>query len=225
EPGGARGSGTACAGPWGSPPPVAPRAATQEPLSLVNRGGNRPSHELAASFIDRAITPCRAAGFRSILPRGDTDFTRTRHLDRWDGAGDVRFLFGIDAREDLVALAGQLPGSAYSDLERPARAIKTAPRQRPERHKERIVRERGFEALLTVEEMVAGFDYQPTACDRAYRVVALRKRLATGKGQLRLFEGYRYFFLITDDRDLPAGRVVLTANGRCDQENLIAQLK
>jgi hypothetical protein len=53
----------------------------------------------------------------------------------------------------------------------------------------------------------------------------LRKRLATDKGQLRLFEEYRYFFFITNDRDLPAEGVVLTANGRCDQENLIAQLK
>jgi hypothetical protein len=159
------------------------------------------------------------------LFRGDTDFTQTRHLDRWDDAGDVRFLFGIDARPNLIALAEQLPASAYGFLERPTREIKTAPRQRPERHKERIVRERGFESVHTIEEMVAEFGYRPVACDRDYRVVVLRKRLATEKGQLRRFEEYRYFFFITNDHDMPADRVVLTANGRCDQENLIAQLK
>jgi hypothetical protein len=212
-------------GTWGYHPLVVSLANTAEPLYLVNRSGNRPSHELAASFIDRAATLCRRAGFRSLFFRGDTDFTQTKHLDRWDDSGDIRFLFGIAAMPNLIALAEQLPASAYGFLERSIRAIKTAPRQRPLRHKERIVRERGFETIHTIQEMVAEFDYRPVACDRDYRVVVLRKRLATEKGQLRLFEEYRSFFFITNDRDMPADQVVLSANGRCDQENLIAQLK
>jgi hypothetical protein len=55
--------------------------------------------------------------------------------------------------------------------------------------------------------------------------VVLRKRLAHDKGQRRLFEEYRYFFFITNDRETPADRIVWKANQRCDQENLIAQLK
>jgi hypothetical protein len=212
-------------GTWGYHPLVVSLAQTQEPLFLVNRSGNRPSHEMAAGFIDRAITLCRSAGFRSILLRGDTDFTQTTHLDRWDDAGDVRFVFGIDARANLIALAEQLPESAYGYLERPVRGIKTVPRQRPERHKARVVQERGFETIHTAEEMVAEFDYRPVACNRSYRVVVLRKRLVTERSQLRLFEEYRYFFFITNDREMTAEAVVLEANGRCNQENLIAQLK
>jgi hypothetical protein len=200
-------------------------ANTQEPLLVVNRSGNRPSHEQAARFIDQAAALCRRAGFRSFLFRGDTDFTQTKHLDRWDDAGDIRFLFGIDAMPNLVAQAEDLPESAYSFLERPAGQIKTVPRQRPERHKARIVREREFEAIHTLEEMVAEFSYRPGACNRAYRVIVLRKKLATDKGQLRLFENYRYFFFITNDRVMTAEQVVLGAGGRCNQENLIAQLK
>ena len=45
------------------------------------------------------------------------------------------------------------------------------------------------------------------------------------KGQEQLFEQYRHFFYITNDRDLPVEEVVFTANDRCDQENLIEQLK
>ena len=40
-----------------------------------------------------------------------------------------------------------------------------------------------------------------------------------------LFEPDRYFFYITNDRTTPASEIVFLANDRCDQENLIAQLK
>ena len=42
---------------------------------------------------------------------------------------------------------------------------------------------------------------------------------------MRLFEEYRYFFYITNDRKMTAEEVVFSANDRCDQENLIAQPK
>jgi Transposase DDE domain group 1 len=213
-------------GTWGYHPLLISLANTAEPLYLVNRGGNRPSHEHAAEALDKMIGFCRQAGFRRILLRGDTDFTQTKHLDRWDEPGDVRFVFGIDAMPNLVALADDLPAEAYGFLERPPRyAIKTAPRQEPERVKPQIVRERGYKTIHLLEEMVAEFDYRPVACKTSYRVVVLRKRLGIDRGQLRLFEEYRYFFFITNDRDRPAEEVVFSANDRCDQENLIAQLK
>ena len=70
--------------------------------------------------------------------------------------------------------------------------------------------------------MIAEFDYRPVACRKSYRVVVQRKRLGTDQGQLRLFEEYRYFFHITNDRTTPADRIVFSANDRCDQENLMA---
>ena len=72
-------------GQWGYHPLVLSLANTGEPLFVVNRSGNRPSHEQAAFYFDRAIALCRRAGFRKIRLRGDTDFTQTEHLDRWDG--------------------------------------------------------------------------------------------------------------------------------------------
>ena len=38
---------------------------------------------------------------------------------------------------------------------------------------------------------------------------------------MRLFEEYRYFFYITNDRVTPADQVVFSANDRCNQENLV----
>ena len=212
-------------GIWGYHPLVVSLANTGEPLYLVNRSGNRPSHEHAAGYLDRAVALCRRAGFRRVTLRGDTDFAQTKHLDRWDADG-VRFVFGIAAMANLVERAEGLPAGAYGELERPPRyTIQTAPRRARERHRERVVSERGFATLKLVGEEVAEFEYRPVACGRAYRVVVLRKKLVVEKGQLWLFEPDRYFFYITNDRTSPASEVVFLANDRCDQENLIAQLK
>jgi hypothetical protein len=212
-------------GIWGYHPLVVSLANTAEPLFLVNRSGNRPSHEHAAEYLDRANALCRRAGFRRITFRGDTKFTQTKHLDRWDGDG-IRFIFGIDARENLKHLASHLDDLKYSELERPPRStIKTVPRQQRERHKERIVAERQFETLKLIGEETAEFEYRPVACKQAYRVIVLRKKLVVEQGQLWLFEPDRYFFYLTNDRTTPASEIVFLANDRCDQENLIAQLK
>ena len=213
-------------GTWGYHVLVITLANTGEVLYLVNRSGNRPSHEGAPGYIDKAIALCRRAGFWRIFLRGDTDFSQTEHLDRWSAAEGVRFLFGIDAHATLVARAEGLPAEAYSFLERPPKyQIRTAPRRRPEHVKPEVVRRRGFETIHTLEEMVAEFDYRPVACRKSYRVVVLRKRLGIDRGSVRVREEYRYFFFITNDREAAADELVFEANDRCDQENVIAQLK
>jgi Transposase DDE domain group 1 len=212
-------------GTWGYHPLVVSLANTSEPLYLVNRSGNRPSHEHADVYLDKAAAVCRRAGFRRITFRGDTKFTQTRHLDRWDTDG-VRFIFGLDARANLKELAEGLTDLKYSELDRPPRyTIKTVPRQAPGRHKERVVAERQYETLKLIGEEVAEFEYRPVACKKTYRVVVLRKKLVVEKGQLWLFEPDRYFFYLTTDRTTPASEIVFLVNDRCDQENRIAQLK
>ncbi len=213
-------------GIWGYETLLISLANTAEPLYLVNRSGNRPSHEQADVYLDKAIALCRRAGFSRITLRGDTDFSQTKHLDCWDEPGDIRFIFGIDAGDNLKALAGRLPAQAYSVLVRPPQyEIKTVPRERPERFKAEIVRLRKYETIHLLEEMFAEFEYRPLACKKSYRVVVLRKRLGIDKGSVRLREEVRHYFYITNDRATPADQIVFQANDRCDQENLIAQLK
>ena len=213
-------------GRWGYHPLLISLANTKEPLYLVNRSANRPSHERADEYLDKALGLCRRAGFRSVLLRGDSDFMQTWKLDEWDRAGDVTFIFGADARKPMVARAEALGESAWRRLSRPPRyGVKTRPRGRREDVKEQVVRAKGFKNFVLQWEDVAEFEHRPDLCKQSYRMIVLRKRIAVEQGQARLYEEYAYFFYITNDRLSTAEQVVFAANDRCDQENLIAQLK
>lgn len=212
-------------GTWGYSALLVSLANTAEPLYLSLHGANRPSHEGVVPLYDRAIALCRRAGFTDILLRGDTDFALTAHFDRWDTEG-VRFVFGYDARANLVDRAEQSPEEPYRDLvARAERQIATRPRTRPTNVKDAVVRARGYKVLRPKNEEVIEFPYRPGKCKRNYRVVALRKNISVERADNVLFCEYRYFFYITNDWNMTADEVVAEARSRCNQENLIAQLK
>ena len=212
-------------GTWGYHPLLLTLANTGEVLWLVNRSGNRPSHEGAAAAVDRVLPVCFAGGFRQVLLRGDTDFSQTQHLDRWADDERVRFIFGYDANANLVGRAEDLPAKAWRPLVRPPRyTVATQPRQRPDNVKDAIVVEREFETLRLQSEEVAEFNYQPVACERVYRLVVVRKNISREKGEQRLFDEVRYFFYITNEWVWEPEEIVYSANDRCHQENLLAQL-
>ena len=212
-------------GVWGYHPLLISLANTQEPLFVLNRKGSRPSHEGAPELLDKAIALCRRAGFRDILLRGDTDFSLSAHLDRWDLDG-VRFVFGYDANPSFVNRAQGLPDGEYSELERRANQVfSTKPRAKQPRVKEQIVIERGYKNLRLISEEVAEFEHKPARAKRSYRIVVVRKLILEERGQRCLDNFYRYLFYITNDRTMSPEEVVAEANHRCDQENLIDQLK
>jgi hypothetical protein len=214
-------------GQWGYHPLIVSLAETQEVFYIVNRSGNRPSHENAAFHFDLAIKQCRKAGFRKIRLRGDTDFSQTTYLDSWDADG-VEFVFGYDAVESLVKKAKNLPESQWKMLQR-STPVANKPRAKRPNHKEAVVIANKYKNLKLIAESYAEFDYQPTACQRPYRMIVVRKQIECTSGQMRLFEKdeVRYFFYITntDDQEMPAREVIASANSRCNQENTIAQLK
>jgi hypothetical protein len=211
-------------GDWGYHPLLLTLANTGEVLSLVNRPGNRPSEEGAADEADVAILLCRHAGFRHVRLRGDTAFSQTKHLDRWDAAG-VRFQFGYDNTAKLREIADDLPASAWKKLQRPAAYTRQGPsRARPAKVKRQIIRQREYLHLELKSEEVAEFEYQPTACRQAYRLIVVRKNISQEKGEKVLLPEIRYFFYIANDRDASVPEIVFGCNDRCNQENLLAQL-
>ena len=211
-------------GRWGYGPLLVSLANSQEVLYVVNRPANRPSHDGAAPWVDQGVDwALNEAGFKRARLRGDGDFSLTSNFDRWT-TSHVEFVFGMDAHPSFVAQAQGLAEEAWKPL---ARAQSEAKRRRPVKVRPAIIEQRGFKNLTLEQEHVAEIEYRPRKCKRTYRLVILRKRIKVSEGQLRLIDELRYFFYVTNIRrgQMGTAAVVRESNARCQQENLIAQLK
>ena len=141
----------------------------------------------------------------------------------------MEFDFGIDAHPSFVKWAEGLPEASWKELVRPRQGKGKGKKRRERRDKVKpeIVKERGFKTLTLEREEIAEIDYRPSKAKRTYRMVMLRKTILVEKGQKRLLPQRRYHFYVTNipAAELGTAGVVRENNQRCNQENVIEQLK
>ena len=153
-------------GTWGYHPLVISLANTAEPLFLVNRSGNRPSHEQADGFLDKAVDALPPGRLPHDPPAG----RHRLHPDQAPGPLGRRRRHPLRLRHRRRCPTSRpwprtcRPRRTASWSGRRGTRSRPCPRQKPERVKPEIVRERGYETIHLLEEMVAEFDYRPVAC-------------------------------------------------------------
>ena len=148
-------------------------AETREPLRIVNRSVNQTSEDGAAFECDGVADYLQDCGFRKIVFRGDTAYSQTEHLDRWDDRG-ITFYFGCKVFANLEERAENLDDSAWTTRQRPSRhsvdtqstlsqnedSRKAGPRQRADRGGSRI-HESGSEKRRRCRVLLSANRLQP----------------------------------------------------------------
>lgn len=219
------GTGIDYKGRLGYQPLVVSLAQTGESLFIVNRPGNANSAAGAAHWEDRAIDLVREAGFRRVTLRGDTAFSQSSELERWD-ADRIRFIFGLRVSDSLESRLQVRPECSWRRLERPAKyEVKTEPRGRRHDYRKEKIRERGYRNYHLNHEDITDFEYRPSRCKKTFRLVVVRKTIRVEENQQLLHPEIRYFAYLTNDTKAPSEQIVFEANHRCDQERLIEELK
>jgi hypothetical protein len=210
-------------GRWGYHPLIISLHNTREPLYIVNRPGNAPSHLDSAGWIDKSLDLV-CGNFREVHLRGDTDFSLTEHFDKWDKR--CAFIFGMDAMPNLVKIADRLNPTDWVVLKKRKKCeAETGERRKPENVKQHIVKIRNFKKFKTKVEHAAAFEYRPGKCEKTYRMIVLRKTLEVTRGTMNMFDEVRYFFYITNDRTRSIFEMIDFYRNRSDHENDIDQLK
>jgi hypothetical protein len=117
---------------------------------------------------------------------------------------------------------------AFSELERRVLRYVVALTRRPAEVPEELFN--GLREDFNPQQMVeltSAIAWENFRAHFTYRMIVVRMNLSKEKGEQRLLDEIRYFFYLTNDWVAEPAEVVLApqgANGRCQQENVLAQL-
>ena len=203
-------------------------ANTGELLNLVNRSGNRPSHE--------GRPPPRSTGpSASVAGRLPTDPAPRRHrlhadqhLDRWDDAAACSSSSASTPRPTWTKLADDLPSRRLASAETPA-ALRGQDRSRGSGRRTSRSRSSGSASSRTSACVERGRGRVRLPPDRLPpELIGWSWCARTWRSEKGAADAVRRLSLLLLHhqrlRPRPA-EIVFAANDRCNQENLLAQLK
>ena len=215
-------------GTWAYHPLVITLAGTQEILRLVNRPGNVASSEDAEVHL-ASVMPMLCDRFRRVVVRGDSAFCDHHIIETCEQFGQF-FAIVMAGYPNVQGLAESVPERSWRPfVPRPVRERKPVPREsrrkkRKERRRAKALARRKRDLHL-VRQWVTKIPYQPSRCDRSYRLIIRRQLIEETDNQGQLFERYRYRFAFSNIDDASPQDILDLTYGRCDQENIVEQLQ
>ncbi len=211
-------------------PLVISLASTQECLRLINRPGNQASNEGAAQHL-RDVFPMLVRRFERVVVRGDSAFFDHEILKVCEEFGQS-FAIVVANYPNLVTLADRLPQNAWRPFRTRAERARDAhpvPKGNRRKRRQNLRRDQALKRrkhdLLLKEQWVAEVPYRPARCKSTYRLVIRRQRIEEHDRQGQLFDLFRYRFALSNLKDGTAEDILDLTYGRCDQENVLEQLK
>ena len=132
----------------------------------------------------------------------------------------------MDANRAFVSRANALDDQAWTTLERPEKYVVTTESRSTRRdYKDTVIRMRGYTTLRLAAELYAEMPY--ITAGRTYRLIVLRKNISVLRGEEMLADEIRYHFYVTNVPavEMSGPEVIFQSNARCNQENVIKQLK
>ncbi|MCB0330899.1 MAG: IS1380 family transposase [Bdellovibrionales bacterium] len=208
---------------YGYHPLIVSLSGTGEVLRAVNRPGNSYSSDGAVEEVEELL-PMLESRFQKILVRGDTAFAERELYDLLEENGHY-FAICQSNHDLLQCIAEEAGEKEWKPLKRGTAAQPQKKRKRKKNLRRATARKRGKRDLKLLKEEVTEAVYQPFRSEFDYRLIMIRKQVEESH-QGQLFTHYRYRFILTNlpEQVSPAEVVRLTYE-RCDQENVIEQLK
>jgi hypothetical protein len=195
-----------------------------------NRPGNLRSSNGAAELLDETL-PRVKGRFAKVLVRADSDFDRRDVREACEAEGAF---FAFVAREatnrlswaEAISESAWKPFRTRAHREQQTRRAQPGfcPRRKKRNRRRRRARERGYTELQLVRQWVAEIPWTPPGSTKTYRMI-LRRQLIEESDQERLFDFYRYRYVVTNlPTSWSAEEVIDATYQRCDQENVIEQM-
>jgi hypothetical protein len=221
-------------GKWSYHPLLLTLANTSEVLAVRNRPGNAASAEGVEDLLDEHL-PRVAEVFDEVLVRGDSGFDRAS-IRAVCARKNARFALVARRRKPWMEHAASVPEDQWTQWVPPSRRRSEARRAAPEfRSRQKGVNHRRAKALSRRyvtkwkdAQWVTEMSRKPTVGEEPCRVIIIRELIKETWSPIQpcLFESYGYRFIVTDlPAQFTASDVIDQTYQRCDQENLIEQLK